>query len=343
MRAAHEPIETSDAALLRAALLRMRLIAPDEVPRCERLTGGVSSDIWKVETARQVLAVKRARPQLKVAAEWRAPVERNAYEVKWFEVAGRVVPGAVPNILGEDRGAGLFAMSYLAPQDHPVWKNELHAGRVDLGFAAEVGSRLARIHAATAGDPAIAATFPTDATFHAIRLEPYLEATARAHPAIADRLMALSRATLAEKRALVHGDVSPKNILVGPRGPVFIDAECAWCGDPAFDLAFCLKHLLLKCLWTPGAAPAFLKAFDAMAAAYLAGVDWEPCAALERRAARLAPGLFLARADGKSPVEYLTEEGRARVRRVAVPLVAAPPVRLDEIRARWAEELGLSG
>ena len=80
--------------------------------------------------------------------------------------------------------------------------------------------------------------------------------------------MALSRLTLATKLVLVHGDVSPKNILVGPDGPVLLDAECAWFGDPAFDLAFCLNHLLLKCLWTPWAAARFLDLFNSLAESY---------------------------------------------------------------------------
>jgi Ser/Thr protein kinase RdoA (MazF antagonist) len=96
--------------------------------------------------------------------------------------------------------------------------------------------------------------FATDAIFHAIRLEPYLLATARAHPDRAAALEKLAKTTARTKLTLVHGDVSPKNILIGPQGPVFIDAECAWFGDPAFDLAFCLNHLLLKCLWVPSAA-----------------------------------------------------------------------------------------
>jgi aminoglycoside phosphotransferase (APT) family kinase protein len=270
---------------------------------------------------------------------WHAPVERNAYEVKWYRFADRVVPGAVPQVLGEDRAAGLFAMTYLDPARHPIWKDELREARVDLAFAAEVGRCLAAIHAASAREPATLAEFSTDATFHAIRLEAYLEATAQRHPAIADALVALSRATLATKRALVHGDISPKNILVGPDGPIFLDAECAWHGDPAFDLAFCLKHLMLKCLWTPSARRSFLAAFAALVAAYLAGADWEPRAALEARIARLLPALFLGRADGKSPVEYLDEAGRERVRRVAVPLIAAPVAQLAEVRARWAAEV----
>ncbi len=139
----------------------------------------------------------------------------------------------------------------------------------------------------------------------------------------------------------MHGDVSPKNILVGPEGPVFLDAECAWFGDPAFDLAFCLNHLLLKCLWTPRARAGFLRCFEALAASYLAGVAWEPAAEVEARTARLLPGLLLGRVDGKSPVEYLTGEAdKNKVREVARALLATPVARLGEVRAAWAEELG---
>src|SRR5690606_4658522 len=109
--------------------------------------------------------------------------------------------------------------------------------------------------------------------FEDLRLDPYLRATGRRHPALAARLDALADQTAATRKALVHGDVSPKNIMIGPGAlPVFLDAECAWFGDPAFDLAFCLNHLLLKCLAAPDAAAAFLAAFDALRSAYLAGV-----------------------------------------------------------------------
>jgi len=128
--------------------------------------------------------------------------------------------------------------------------------------------------------------------------------------------------------------------LVGPAGPIFLDAECAWYGDPAFDLAFCLNHLLLKCLWTPAARADFLAAFDALAKSYLAGIDFEDAAALEARAARLLPGLFLARVDGKSPVEYLNSDAeRDRVRRVASALLLEPAAHLAGVRAAWQKEL----
>jgi aminoglycoside phosphotransferase (APT) family kinase protein len=328
-----------DADLL-AALRRMGLAGPGEAPRFTALTGGVSSDIFRVDLAAGPICVKRALAKLRVVADWRAPVARNLYEARWMRVAAGIVPAAVPKLLGQDETAGALAMAYLAPEDHPVWKAELRDGRADPTFAAEVGRRLVAIHAATAADPALAAEFPTDAIFYDIRLEPYLVATAAAHPDCAPALHALVETTRTTKRALVHGDVSPKNILVGPQGPVVLDAECAWWGDPAFDLAFCLNHLLLKGLWRPDSAPDFLACFDTLAAAYLAGVEWEPAAAFESRAARLLPGLFLARVDGKSPAEYLTDAAQQdRVRRVARTLLLDPPARLAEIRTAWTKEL----
>ncbi len=322
-----------------AALRRMHLLDADTA-QGERLTGGVSSDIWCIDLPAGPVCVKRALAKLRVAADWRAPVDRNIYEARWMQQANAAVPGAAPALLGQDAESGLLAMQYLPPHDHPLWKSQLRDGHADPTFAAAVGDRLGRIHAATAAQPHLAEAFPTDTIFFDIRLEPYLVATARAHPDLAPQLDALVATTQAGKHALVHGDVSPKNILAGPHGPVFLDAECAWWGDPAFDLAFCLNHLLLKCLWTPAARDGFMACFDALAAAYLPHAGWEPAADLERRAAHLLPGLFLARVDGKSPVEYITADAdRNRVRRVARALLRDPPDRLRDIRQAWTRDL----
>jgi aminoglycoside phosphotransferase (APT) family kinase protein len=332
--------ETTPPDEILAGLRAMGLLAPDEAAKGVPLAGGVSSDIWRVALPGGDICVKRALPKLKVAADWRAPVVRNVYEARWMRRAGEAVPGAVPKLLGQDEATGTLAMEWLAPEDHALWKTQLRDGRADPAFAAAMARALVRIHAATAADDSVADDFPTDAIFHAIRLEPYLLATARAHRELAPRLEHLAEATAGTHRALVHGDVSPKNILVGPHGPVFLDAECAWWGDPAFDLAFCLNHLLLKCLWTPTAQDGFMACFDALAGAYLAGVDWEDAEAVEARAAALLPGLFLARVDGKSPVEYVTEEDdKDRVRRVARRFLISPAPRLGVLRAAWEEEL----
>ena len=318
------------------ALARMAIVSADTPVVLSPLAGGVSSDIYRAELPSRVICVKRALPKLKVAADWHAPVERSRYEVEWMRVAGAVVPAAVPAILGADAETGAFAMEYLAPETHPTWKSQLLAGLVDPVVAAAVGDVLGRIHAATAGRADLAARFPTDDIFHAIRLEPYLLATARAHRDLAPRLRALFDTTRTTKHALVHGDFSPKNLLVGPRGPVILDAECAWYGDPAFDAAFVLNHLLLKGARRSAWRARYTAAFDALVSAYFEHVRWEPPTAVAARTAALLPALMLARIDGKSPVEYLTDPAtKDEVRAFARALIAAPEADPRAIAARW--------
>jgi aminoglycoside phosphotransferase (APT) family kinase protein len=335
-----EHLGTSEPGPIGAVLARLGLHRPGEAFRSEPLAGGVSSDIHRVELAHRTVCVKRALPRLKVAADWQVPVERSRYEAAWMRVAASVRPDCVPTLLGYDDSTGTIAMAFLPPEQYPVWKERLRDGDCDPEFAAEVAARLAAIHSATAGDASMAAAFRSDELFSALRLEPYLLETARRHPALASPLHRIERRTAQTRLALVHGDVSPKNILVGPHGPVFLDAECAWYGDPAFDLSFCLNHLLLKCLWNPAARDGLLACHHALASRYLDGVDWEPAAVLEQRAAALLPALMLARVDGKSPVEYLTESDRERVRRFAGARVAAgEPMTLPAIAALWRGEL----
>ena len=326
---------------VKVSLSRLGLVRPAEPLEAERLRGGVSSQIWKVRANGRTFCVKRALPRLQVQDDWVVPVERNRYERRWYEVASARVPGAAPAVLAHDDRAMLFAMSYLDPAACRLWKHQLAGGEVDPAFAAAVGEKLASIHAATAGDRAIAAEFETGHLFEALRLEPYLRQAGRRNPELAAALGALAERTAATRKVLVHGDVSPKNILNNRGRPIFLDAECAWYGDPAFDLGFCLNHLLLKCRMVPEAADALLASFDALASAYLRGVDWEPAAEAEGRAATLLPGLLLARVDGKSPVEYITDDAeRARVRDVSRRLLVRPVDTLADVRAAWERGLG---
>ena len=326
-----------DAAAMRRIFLDMGLAQPGEDVRAVALTGGVSSGIYRVDLRSGRYCVKQALPRLKVAKEWLVPVERVFAEVAWLRAAGRIVPGRVPAVLGEDAATQSFVMPFLGG-DHRNWKAELLAGRVDVPLARFVGDVLGRIHAATADDAAVAQRFATDANFHALRLEPYLVEASREHPLLADVLLALVARTASTRRVLVHGDVSPKNILSGPHGPVLLDAECAWFGDPAFDVAFCLNHFLLKAAHLPASARELMNAFHGFAHTYLAHVHWEPAAALEQRVATLLPGLALARVDGKSPVEYLTPPQRDAVRAAAIALLRAAPSTLATVAVRWTLE-----
>ncbi len=321
-------------------LFAHKLAEPGEAARWTPLAGGVSSDLWRVDLPGRSLCVKRALAQLRVAADWQAPISRNAYEWAWMRFASGHRPDSVPELLAHDADAGLFAMAFLPPEQYPMWKAQLLDGEVEVATAAAVGELLGTLHAASAGDAAVAAEFATDDNFHALRIEPYLLATAAAHPALSDVLQGLADRTATTHLALVHGDVSPKNILVGPSAPVLLDAECAWYGDPAFDLAFCINHLLLKSLVVPGCRADLLQSARVLAEEYARCVDWEPRSAIEARAASLLPALLLARVDGKSPVEYLTDDRhRLLVRTVASALLRAPAPTVADVLDTWGTAL----
>ena len=332
-------LTSDETADITASLARMGLIDVAETPVLTGLAGGISSLIVHAVTRRGELCIKRALPQLKVAVEWKVPVDRNGAEVGWMRLAEEIAPGSVPAILGEDTEGKAFAMAWLDPAANPVWKARLLDGVADVATAGAVAEIVSRVHNACAGDPAIARQFANDDNFHAIRLDPYFGATAEAHADCALALRALIETTGATRRTLVHGDVSPKNILVGRDGPLLLDAECAWYGDPAFDLAFCLTHLCLKCVWRPEITPGYLACFDAFAAGSLDRCGWEPAADLEARTGALLAAMLLARIDGKSPVEYITwERDRDRVRMFARRFLMDPADRLAAMRTAWSEE-----
>jgi aminoglycoside phosphotransferase (APT) family kinase protein len=295
--------------------------------KMEALGGGVSCDVFLVDLADRRICVKRALPKLRVAADWHAPAERAEAEVAWIELVAGLDPRWVPKVLGEDKTRHLFAMEYLP---YPLWKTELADGRIDIAFAAEVGAALAHIHAVRG----VAKRFANGPQFHALRIEPYLLHTAEHHPGVAPRIRAIAQGVEESRIALMHGDVSPKNILCGPDSPVFLDAECACWGDPAFDLAFCLNHLLLKSIWHPRDAAALHASFEALKTAYA------PDAALDRRAAALLAAFLLARIDGKSPVEYLTDEAKKDfVRAQAKAFLSEEALSLDALASLWMQAL----
>ncbi len=331
----------SDRATLREVMDRLSLIPPDEPIRVEPLTGGVSSTVLKIETRHETYCLKQALPVLKVAQLWNAPVDRVYAEIAWLQLAMQIVPGCVPQVLGVDKPTNSFVMSFLSPDVFQNWKPQLLAGQVDLSFAAAVGTTLARIHEATADREEVRRKFSNDDNFFALRLDPYLLETAKHYPNLATTLRALVLRTQTQKLALMHGDISPKNILVGPAGPVFLDAECACYGDPAFDAAFCLNHLLLKSVKNPDTSASLLAAFDGFAEAYLSVVNWEPRRNIESRVTSLLPALMLARICGKSPVEYLDQPMRYAVAKIAMVLVANPPGRLEELKNAWKKQFML--
>ncbi|MUM20080.1 phosphotransferase [Mycobacterium sp. CBMA271] len=290
-------------------LARAGLVPTDAQP----LTGGVSSDVWRVRLdSNESVVVKRAIGRLRVEAYWVAPLERNTIEARYLSRVARIVPQFIPRVVAADEELHAFAMNDLGPL--PSWRDDLAGGRIDPEVGAALGERLVAVHAHTAGDASAASEFASDELFEALRIEPYLRYTAQNLPEHAAALSQLANELAATHLALVHGDVSPKNVIVTADGPVLTDAECAWYGDPAFDLAFCLNHLMLKRIWKPEHRDLLQETSTRLLTMYLQGVSWEPPDAVATRAARLIPALALARVDGRSPVDYLSASQRNSLR-----------------------------
>ena len=334
---------TADPLLDRCRALVAEIGLPDaaELRDATPLTGGVASDIALVDLGARRICVKFALGKLKVAEDWRAPVHRNRAEYAWLEFARSVAPRNAPELYGRSETLNGFAMEHVSGEDVYLWKSALLDEAPDRGEVEAVGQALGRLHAASTRPGFDRSPFGNRDDFHALRLEPYLAFTAGRHPRVAARLDALVADLYASETALVHGDVSPKNILMRDGAPVLLDAECATMGDPSFDVAFCLNHLALKSLHLPESRADLLRRADAFMRAYLEHVDWEPKATLDARVAALLPALMLARVDGKSPVEYLDERERSRVRAAALRMIEAPRETTtrarDDVRAAWED------
>lgn len=310
------------------------LCEPGDVVLVRPLTGGVASDIAAVTFHGRTVCAKFALAKLKVAEDWFAPLHRGRAEYAWLLAAAKVEPTCVPALLGwSDRENG-FAMEFVSAPDIYLWKDALLQAAPLRGEAGAVATVLGRLHAASTTPNFDRAPFNNAADFDQLRLDPYLRFTATRHPDLARPMLDMAQSLLQNCTALIHGDVSPKNILFRAGQPIILDAECATMGDPAFDVAFCLNHLVLKSYHMPSQQAALRGQVATFWAGYAQHISWEPVAQLEARVAALLPMLMLARVDGKSPVEYLAPDARAQVRRAAHLLIADPAPDLARLRNR---------
>ena len=283
----------------------------------ERLSGGVSNCVLLVRRLDALGAdfvLKQARPQLDTPEPWFCTVERIWREIDVLHVCAEACGNDhVPAVLFEDRANYLFAMT-AAPREHRVWKDELMAGRADRAIAEVCGRLMGRMHAATWQNPAIARQLSDDSVFDALRLDPYYRAVASAFPESRPWFDHLIEATRANRTALVHGDFSPKNLLVTGGRVLLIDFECGHFGDPAFDVGFFVSHLVLKAFeHAPRDEPylSLVESFwDAYEAELIPSSGRDVVDGIASRGARHFAGCAWSRLDGKSRIDYLDEPAR---------------------------------
>ncbi len=294
---------------------------PDSLPTSIRsLGGGVSNTVLLAEGPSGRFVLKQALEKLRVEADCTLR-EADALQA----IAPILPPGAVPRVQFIDRANCIYAME-AAPPSSPDWKAELLAGRIDPALAAAAGRTLGAIIRATWQQPEWQQRFGDQTVFDELRLDPYYRYTAARHPAFAAHFHSLIAACAERRVSLVHGDWSPKNLLVTPPGVMAIDFEVVHFGDPCFDTGFLLCHLLLKSIHMP----ARQAALHSCAEAFWSALDFHEPWAFHGTVAHLA-GLLLARADGKSPAEYLSPAGKDATRRLAATLIQSPPTSIEKI------------
>lgn len=323
---------------LAECLSGMELLAPGDTPREVPLDGSRARRVIRVQLGWGTVCVKRveAVPSRPVDVESAA---RCATELRWLKVAQSIAPGCVPTVLGEHLEAGAFAMEYLPHEEFPSWQSRLAAGQVEPWVAAEVGHLLGRLHAATAHSPAVGHQFESRAAFLRLRAEPVFTGGAAANPECAWELRRREAAVATARTALVHGDLGPDNILVGQRGPVLLDADCAHFGDPMVDVATLLAGLQVRMAAHTQHRADLAACWDAFQGSYFPHITWEMHEHAEARAAALVPAFTLAALDG-AVAPALLDAGSPRLRSALQAMLLAPPPRLDTLRAAWLEVIG---
>jgi Ser/Thr protein kinase RdoA (MazF antagonist) len=304
--------------------LRARGILASDVGIAEavELEGGVSGSVYRMRaTDGREWVVKQALDRLKVAQDWHADPARAQNEAHAIRVFHGITPDEVPALVDIDPETNILVMD-AAPESWLPWNRVLldDAGGPDFDSAA-VASTLGRIlgawHRTTALDPSIVASFAAGPEFRELRIAPFHEAVRTLHPSCATVIDRCIAELETERTAVIHGDFSPKNVLVDPDGSQLwvLDFEVAHAGPPVFDVAFFTSHLLMKAVHRPALSTQF---FD-LRSRFLAAYGSQPLTSLGAQTACL----LLARVDGKSPTPYLTAADRGTIRDWAVEVLSS--------------------
>lgn len=313
--------------------VRARLGDFREPARVTALGGGVSNTVLLVESESVRVIVKQSLAKLRVEEDWFSDRERIFRESAAMRMLEKLLPErSVPQVLFEDPENFAFAMT-AAPAEAEMWKTLLLRGEISLETAGQAARMLGAMVASTYQNDEFRRTFGDQTVFDQLRIDPYYRTTARRHPELAGVFDRLIRESGERRITLVHGDWSPKNLLVSGQSVTAIDFEVAHFGDPSFDAAFLLNHLLIKSVyraeWKPAYQRAALRFWDVLSGTLPVGFDWFEAATV----AHLG-GLLLARIDGKSPVEYVKdEEMKEQFRRTARTILMERPAKVSEVFA----------
>ena len=298
----HSRIDILDKTSLENYLQERNLI--NKNARITYLSGGVSGITALVHSNGRDMLVKQALAKLNVAEEWLCDPGRMAIEARSNRVYHNVVPQNAPEVYFYDNENYIFGRE-AASEYCVMWKTDLMNGKLDFGVARQVIESLIKVHNQCANDNTVAKDFNDNDIFYELRISPYLEFILQRHPQLINYSRPIIDELMNSKITLVHGDFSPKNVVVDGCKVFITDFEVAHFGHPCFDLAFLSNHLILKSIHMECFSAAYLCMLEYVLDIYFDSAIFMDNMALEKSFLKLLPLLMIARVDGKSPVEYI--------------------------------------
>jgi len=339
-------IDIEDSDQLLGYLRDSGRIGSPETPNIRPLSGGVSNKTLLLTRSNgESWVIKQALSKLRVPSDWFSDPARIQVEANGLRYLPRVTPkGSITSLLFLDKTQHLLAMEAV-PEPHQNWKTQLLCGEIDQQFFRQFAKLLGSIHRESFRlRDELAPVFAGKHFFKTLRLEPYYEHSSTVVQGASPFLEELVSWTLSRSDTLVHGDFSPKNVLVHNQQLILLDHEVLHFGDPAFDIGFSLTHFLSKALHLPQKRQALVGSAQLYWRLYLDEVREMPWIAhLDFRAAQHTLASLLARVCGRSPLEYLNSEERLFQKQIVLEMIEEGFSTVDQVIAGFAEKIGSAG
>ena len=307
-------------------------ISNNKILKYSRLKGGVSSEVYKVVTKKNIYCIKRSLKKLLVQKEWIVDQNRIYYEYLWLVHCKKILKQNVPVIYDFNKEENYIIMEYLDNTKYKTLKELYFEKKINFSTIKSISKHLYKIHSLSNDVKTMKIFRRNNQNFFDLRLDPYFNEVARVFPELNDKVKQINKSYRENSSTLVHGDFSPKNILIGKNRILYLDAECCNYGDPVFDLVFFSNHLLIKSMYFESKKKEFLEAFKIFYNHYLKNFNKKNKINYLKRIIDMIPIMLLARVDGKSPVEYIkSKKLKNNIREKSFKMIKNKLLDLDDI------------
>jgi len=282
-------------------------INQEKIIQYKKLTGGVSSEVYHVKTNKNNYCIKRSLKRLLVKKKWIANTNRIKFEYLWLKHCQNILKRNIPNTYEFNNKKKYIVMEYLKTSQYKTLKQLYFNKIININTIRSISKHLYKIHSNSSNYKTKKTFEGNYKNFYDLRLDPYFNEVGRVYPKYKGYIKKINENYIKHSNTLVHGDFSPKNILVGKNKIIYLDAECCNFGDPVFDLVFFTNHLLIKSIFFKDKSQEFIKLYISFYKEYLSNLSTKNFNSYIDRIIKMTPIMLLSRVDGKSPVEYINK------------------------------------